>query len=68
MPAEIFIPFNGLNGRNGADSWSFPYMITFVELKNGVTAKDLEKPIARLLATNTTRKYQGQLASKHSFR
>lgn len=52
-PAEIFIPLNGLNGRNQADSWSFPYAVTFLELKNGVTAKDLEKPIARLLATNT---------------
>ncbi|MEO6687116.1 MAG: ABC transporter permease, partial [Dyadobacter sp.] len=60
-PAEIFIPLNGLNGRNGADSWSFPYMITFIELKNGVTTKDLEKPIARILKTNTTENIKANL-------
>jgi len=54
LPAEIFIPLKSLNGREGYDSWSFPYMITFVELKNGVTAKDLEKPISRILATNAS--------------
>ncbi|GLU53638.1 ABC transporter permease [Dyadobacter frigoris] len=54
LPAEIFIPLKGLNGRNGSDSWSFPYMITFIELKKDVTTKDLEKPITRILNTNAT--------------
>ncbi|SKB55920.1 ABC transporter permease [Dyadobacter psychrophilus] len=51
-PAEIFIPLSSLNGRKGAeDNWEFPYMITYIELQNGFTPKDLEKPVAQTLAT-----------------
>ncbi|MCF2488345.1 ABC transporter permease [Dyadobacter sp. CY347] len=52
-PAEVFIPISSLDGRKGAqDNWDFPYMITYIELQNGVTPKDLEKPIAQTLATH----------------
>ncbi|MBE9461864.1 ABC transporter permease [Dyadobacter subterraneus] len=61
LPAEIFIPLKSLNGRNGSDSWSFPYMITFIELRKGITPKDLEKPIAQILATNTPENVRANL-------
>ncbi|KAA0989542.1 ABC transporter permease [Dyadobacter aurulentus] len=51
--SEVFIPLSSLDGRKGAETnWNFPYMITFIQLQKGVKPADLEKPIARLLATN----------------
>jgi len=52
-PASIFIPMSSLKGRQNADNWAFPYMVTFLELKEGVKKEDLAKPVARLLATHT---------------
>ncbi|TDE18514.1 FtsX-like permease family protein [Dyadobacter psychrotolerans] len=50
---EMFIPLSSLDGRKGAeDSWAFPYMVTFIELKKGVLVKDLEKPVNQILNTN----------------
>ncbi|MCF2492110.1 ABC transporter permease [Dyadobacter chenhuakuii] len=52
-PVEIFIPLSSLDGRKGAeDNWDFPYMITYIELQNGITPKDLQKPVAQTLATH----------------
>ncbi|CAG5069609.1 hypothetical protein DYBT9623_02345 [Dyadobacter sp. CECT 9623] len=52
--SEVFIPLSSLDGRKGAENdWNFPYMLTFIQLQKGVQPADLEKPIARLLATNT---------------
>jgi putative ABC transport system permease protein len=34
-------------------SWQNPYIVNYVELQPGVTPQDLEKPLARLIATNT---------------
>ncbi|MCE7069787.1 ABC transporter permease [Dyadobacter sp. CY327] len=52
-PVEIFIPLSSLDGRKGAeDNWDFPYMITYIELQNGIMPKDLQKPIAQTLATH----------------
>lgn len=60
--AEIFIPLSSLDGRKGAEnSWAFPYMITFIELKKGVTEKDLEKPLAQILKTNIPEEMRGNL-------
>lgn len=60
--AEIFIPLSSLDGRKGAEnSWAFPYMITFIELKKGVTAKDLEKPLTQILKTNIPEEMKGNL-------
>ncbi|WP_254412137.1 ABC transporter permease [Dyadobacter diqingensis] len=52
-PANIFIPLGSLKGRQNAESWSFPYMITYLELKEGIKKEDLNKAIQQLLATNT---------------
>ena len=51
---EMFIPLSSLDGRKGAEeNWAFPYMVTFIELKKGISVKDLEKPVNELLQTNT---------------
>lgn len=51
--AGIFVPFNSIGGRKGfADSWAFQYMVTYIELREGVTARDLEKPLRQIVATN----------------
>lgn len=50
---EIFFPFSSLEGRKGSeDNWGFPIMVTYIELKDGVTPADLAQPIARELATH----------------
>ena len=51
--ANIFIPMGSLKGRQNAENWNNPYMVSYLELKNNVRKEDLEKPIARLLATHT---------------
>lgn len=51
--AEIFIPFSSLEGRKGSeDNWNFPYMISYLELRDGVSPHELEKAIQRELATH----------------
>ncbi|MCF0039400.1 ABC transporter permease [Dyadobacter fanqingshengii] len=54
-PAEVFIPLSSLDGRKGAeDNWDFPYMITYIELQNGVKLTELEKPVNQILATHSS--------------
>jgi putative ABC transport system permease protein len=54
-PASIFIPLSTLEGRKGAETnWNFPFMVTFIQLKKGIEPKDLEKPIAQIIRTNTS--------------
>ena len=60
--ANIFIPMGSLKGRQDAENWNNPYMITYVELKDGAKKEDLDKPIARLLATHTAENIKGNLA------
>lgn len=51
--AEIFFPFNSLEGRKGAqDNWALAFMVNYIELKDGITPTDLARPIAHELATN----------------
>ncbi|SDE99427.1 putative ABC transport system permease protein [Dyadobacter soli] len=51
--AEIFFPFSSLEGRKGSeDNWNFPIMVTYIELKDGVTPADLAKPMAQEIASN----------------
>lgn len=42
------IPFFGAD----LNSWQNPYIVTYVELQPGVTPADLDKPLAKLIATN----------------
>lgn len=51
--AEIFFPFSSLEGRKGSeDNWNFAIMVTYIELKDGVTPANLARPIAQELATH----------------
>ena len=52
-PASIFITMGSLQGRQDAENWNNPYMVTFLELKKGIKREQLDKPIAGLLATHT---------------
>jgi putative ABC transport system permease protein len=50
---EIFFPFSSLEGRKGSeDNWNFAAMVTYIELKDGVTPADLARPVAQELATH----------------
>lgn len=53
---QIFIPTNASDffGRAGFDSWLNIYAPSYIELKPGVTAKDLELPIRQLINQNTS--------------
>jgi len=60
--AEIFIPLSSLEGRKGSENnWQNQYMITYVELQNGVTKETLKKPIAQILATHATENTKANL-------
>jgi putative ABC transport system permease protein len=60
--AEIFIPLSSLEGRKGSeDNWEFPYMVTFLELRDGVDMKDLEKPIRHLMETHASENMRANL-------
>lgn len=50
-PVNVFIRLNSLQGRTDADGWKTYNIATYIELKEGVTAKDLAKPIQKLIAT-----------------
>nr|WP_295935082.1 ABC transporter permease [uncultured Dyadobacter sp.] len=51
--AEIFIPFSSLEGRKGSeDNWNFPYMVSYLELRDGVSPHELEKAIKQELNTH----------------
>ncbi len=52
---DIFIPTQAFSffGRQDFDSWTNIYIGSYVQLQQGVTAKDLEKPIQHLLSQNT---------------
>ena len=51
LPANLFIPFDSLQGRMEADRWTTLIVANFIELREGVTPQDLEKPMKRILAT-----------------
>ncbi len=50
----IFVPTNTLSffGRMDMESWSNFFLPSYIEVNDGVTAKDLEQPINRLLEKN----------------
>jgi putative ABC transport system permease protein len=53
---NIFIPTSAFTyfGRSDLDDWRNIQIASYVELQDGVTAKNLEQPIKQLLAQNTT--------------
>ncbi|MEO5891832.1 MAG: ABC transporter permease [Ferruginibacter sp.] len=52
----FFIPTNTYSyfNRLDPDDWRNAQIASYIELKNGVTAKDIEKPIRQLLQNNTS--------------
>ncbi len=52
-PDEVFISMSSLKGRDvGNDSWANPYIVNYLELREGVKPEQLTHPIKRLLAAN----------------
>jgi putative ABC transport system permease protein len=53
---SIFIPTNTFAyfGRGSFENWENIYLLSYIELKAGITAKDLEKPIRQLIGQNTS--------------
>lgn len=51
-PNEIFISDANLNFFKRDMSWQNPFICGYVELRKGITPKDLEEPIAHLLKQN----------------
>ncbi len=50
----FFIPMNTLSffGRQDVEAWGNMFIASYVELKKGITVKDLEKPIRQLVQQN----------------
>src|SRR6266404_3965963 len=50
----IFIPTNtsGYFGRNDFDAWTNIYLPSYIEVRDGITANDLENPIKKLIQQN----------------
>jgi len=59
----LFIPLNTFTffGRFDPDNWANIYMPSYVELQPGITAKDLEAPLRKLLNDNTTEQVKNNL-------
>lgn len=53
-PNSFFIPVNTLSffGRMELDSWNNMFVVSYIQLKDGVVIKDLEKPIRQLMEQN----------------
>ncbi|HEX7847518.1 MAG TPA: FtsX-like permease family protein [Chitinophagaceae bacterium] len=53
-PNSFFIPMSAMTyfGRLGQDSWDNMFIASFVELKKGISIKDIEKPIQQLVQQN----------------
>lgn len=51
---EVFMSLRSVDyfGKN-VFSWQNQYIVTYVELKPGVSARDLQKPLTQLIKTNT---------------
>jgi putative ABC transport system permease protein len=62
-PGDFYVPTDNLDffGRNM--SWQNPFIVNYIELKPGVTPKDLEKPIAHLVKQNASPQVANDLTS-----
>jgi ABC-type antimicrobial peptide transport system permease subunit len=60
---DFFIPINTLSyfGRADFTSWSNIYVLSYIELKKGATAKDLEIPIKTLIEQNAPERIKQNL-------
>ncbi|CCH52431.1 protein of unknown function DUF214 [Fibrisoma limi BUZ 3] len=63
---EIFMPVSSVRyfgGEASMQTWLNQYIVSYVELQPGVTPKDLEKPLAQLIRTNTPAETQKNLTA-----
>ncbi|GAB3557508.1 ABC transporter permease [Spirosoma fluminis] len=63
---EMFMPVSSVRyfgGEASMQTWLNQYIVTYVELQPGVTPKDLEKPLAHVIATNTPTEIQKNLTA-----
>lgn len=53
-PNSFFIPANTLSffGRQELESWGNMFIASYIQLRKGITIKDLEKPISQLVQRN----------------
>ncbi len=60
---QCFIPVNTLSffGRFDFENWGNIYLPSYMELRDGVAAKDLEEPIKKLLADNASQEIRSNL-------
>jgi len=59
--AGIFINMGTLEGRENAKNWNNPYMISFLELREGVKKEALAKPLSRLLSAHAAENIRNNL-------
>jgi len=60
---EIFLPMSSLKYyMPGADQdWGFKYMVSLIKVREGVTPQDLQKPLAQIIASNTSAEFKNSL-------
>ena len=61
LPVNIFIPFNSLQGRTDTDGWMTWNVANYIELKEGISPEDVQKPIENVLATDAPTTVQENL-------
>ena len=61
LPVNIFIPFNSLQGRTDTDGWMTWNVANYIELKEGISPEDVQKPIENILATYAPKTVQENL-------
>ena len=62
---RVYMPFEGnmyfKGGGNGEDNWANSYIIGMIELKPGVTARDMKTPVEKLLALHAPENIKSNL-------
>ena len=60
---EIFLPMSSLKYfMQGADQdWGFKYMVSLIKLGEGITPRDLQKPLAQVVASNASPEFKNSL-------
>lgn len=60
-PSDFFISNDNLEFFNRDMSWQNPSIANYIELQHGVSAKDLEQPIAQIMKRDAPSKFQEDL-------
>ncbi|WP_114791056.1 FtsX-like permease family protein [Niabella yanshanensis] len=60
-PSDFFISNDNLDFFNREMSWQNPSIANYIELQHGVSAKDLEQPIAQIMKRDAPTKFQEDL-------